>query len=95
MSSEYVSEQLDALGGGNVGQSQQAGVLGTTVDHPSEIGVDRDQDSVLPHRQFEDCLVAWVGAEAGHFNHVVFFRPEPFGQTMASAAIDEESHLAS
>jgi hypothetical protein len=24
----------------------------------------------------------------------VLFRPEPFGQTMASTAIDEESHLA-
>ena len=94
MSSEYVSEQLDALGGGNVGQSQQAGVLGTAVDHPSEIGVDGDQDSVLPCCQFEDCLVARVGTETGDFNHVVLFRPEPFGQTMASTAIDEESHLA-
>jgi hypothetical protein len=95
VSSEYVGEQLDAFGGGNVGQSQQAGVLGTAVNHPSEIGVDGDLDSVLPRRQFEDCLVAWVGAETGDFNYVVFFRPEPFGQTMASTAIDEESHLAS
>jgi hypothetical protein len=70
-------------------------VLGTGVDHPSKIRVDGDQDSVFSGRHFQDRLVARVRAETGHFDYVMPFRPKPFGQTMARAAIDKESHFAS
>jgi hypothetical protein len=36
----------------------------------------------------KDGLVAWIGAEPGHFDHIVALSPKPFGQTMAGTAIN-------
>jgi hypothetical protein len=92
---EDVSEQLDACGGWNVWQSEQARMLCATVDHPTKIRVDGDQDTLFSRCHLKDGLVAWIGAEPGHFDYVVALPSKPFGQTMAGTAINEKSHLAS
>jgi hypothetical protein len=95
MSPKHVSKELDAFGSRNVRQTEQSRMIGSTVDHASKIRVNRDQDSAFLRCHFKDCPVTRIGAKTGHFDHIVTLGPKPFGQTMASTAIDEESHLAS
>ena len=70
-------------------------MAGAAVNKSSEICVDGHQDPSLLCCCLEDRLVARVGTEPGHLDHVVSFRPEPLCQTMTRTSIDEKSHLAS
>jgi hypothetical protein len=90
-----IGQQLDARPSRHVGQAYQPRMLRAAVDEPPEVGVDCDENSVLSGRHSDDGLVARIRSQPGHLDHVMPLCPEPLGQTMTHAAIDEEFHLVS
>jgi hypothetical protein len=62
---------------GTSGRRSRPRVAGAAVNKSSEICVDGHQDPSLLCCCLEDRLVARVGTEPGHLDHVVSFRPEP------------------
>ena len=76
MLEEDVREQLDACGGRNVWQSEQACVLCATIEHSTKIGVDGDQDTLFSRRHLKDDVVAWIGGRARTLRSRRGFVPE-------------------
>ena len=91
---QNLGQQVDAWCGGDIGQTYESRVTGTTVHEPSEVGVDGDQDPALACCHLDDRFVTRIRTQSRHLNRVVTLRPEPVRQPMTGAAIDEESHLA-
>ena len=93
MSSDDLHRQFDSSIGRDIRQTQQSTVLTTFLEHQlTEVSINRDQHTLIVMSQLQKFSVAGIRTKFDRFNDIVALLTQCDRQTMASTAVDQESH---